>query len=211
MRSHRRLVIRVAAAALTVVACGAVFADAPASSPPSEWAVWSPKELRFIYQGFTSHYSCDGLRAKVRDVLLELGARKDLKVQEMACAGPAGSPTQFPGVTVTMHVLEPASGKGGGTAMPTVPAQWKTVDLTAGRNPLEVAGDCELIEQIKQHVLPKFTVRDVQYSSTCVPHQLSVGGTRLKAQVLVPAETPAAAGTRAPAPATPAAGAPRSP
>jgi hypothetical protein len=211
MRSYRCLVIRAAAAALTVVACGAVFADAPASNPPSEWAVWAPKELRFTYQGFTSHYSCDGLRQRVREVLLELGARKDLEVRELGCAGPAGAPTPFPGVSVTMHVLQPASGKGGGTAMPTVPAHWKTIDLTAGRDPLEVAGDCELIEQIKQRLLPQFTVRDVEYSSSCVPHQLSVGSIRLKAQVLVPAEAPAAAGTGAPAPVAPGAGAPRSP
>ena len=31
-------------------------------------AVWTDKELTFVYQGFTTKYSCDGLRDKVRGV-----------------------------------------------------------------------------------------------------------------------------------------------
>jgi hypothetical protein len=53
-------------------------------------------------------------------------------------------------------------------------------------------GDCELIGQIKQKVLPLFATRNVDYRSTCENHQLVPGGTRLKAEVLVADEHAAA-------------------
>lgn len=178
------------AAVLTLLLCGVVLADTPGNSPPEGYAAWTPKELRFVYQGFTSKYSCDGLRDKVKAILLKLGARKDLQVTPTPCSGSLGAPTQFPGVTIKMNVLETANGKEYDPAAPPVLAQWKMVDLTRSRDPIDAAGDCELIEQIKARILPLFTTRDVNYSSTCIPYQLSIGGTRLKAEVLVAEEQP---------------------
>src|SRR5579884_669143 len=48
--------------------------SAPAPGTPQA-AKWVKKKINFTYQGFTTHYSCQGLRDKVRDVLLQLGAR----------------------------------------------------------------------------------------------------------------------------------------
>jgi hypothetical protein len=172
-----------AAATLFVVTA---WADAPDSGTS---AVWTPKELRFTYMGFTSHYSCDGLRDKILSTLRLLGARDDLKVTEYGCPGGFGRPSAFPSVSIKASVLTPADPKSS-DAGALVPAHWQSVDLTASRDPLDVAGDCELIEQIKQRILPLFTSRNVDYQSTCIPNQLEVGGTRLKAQVLV-ADKPA--------------------
>ena len=180
-----------ALAALAVPRTGVAQAaaqDAPATA--TQPAVWTARELRFIYQGFTTHYSCNGLRDKVRQALLALGARPDLSVRESACASPAGRPDPFPGVNIKLQVLKPWDGAAAADA-PPVPAHWKSVDLKLNRDPLHEAGDCELLEQIKQTLLPLFTSRNVQYSSNCVPHQLSPGGTRLSAEVLV-SDTPAA-------------------
>lgn len=182
------------AVVLTFLLCGAAWAAPPHSTqpqgaPPDEgYAVWTPKELRFVYQGFTSRYSCDGLRDKVKSVLLKLGARKDLQVTPTPCSESLGTPTTFPGVTIKMHVLESANGKEYDATSPPVLAHWKLVDLTHYRDPVDAAGDCELIEQIKTRILPLFTTRNVEYSSTCIPNQLTVGGTRLKAEVLVASE-----------------------
>jgi hypothetical protein len=153
-------------------------------------AVWAPRELRFVYQGFTTRFSCEGLRDKVRDVLLRLGARKDdLKVYQGACAGRIGAPDPFPSVTIKMQVLTPATP---GQAEPAVAAHWKDIDVLMHLSALEAAGQCELYEQIKQKILPLFTVRNVDFNSICVPHQLTPGGQRFKAQVLVadPQPTP---------------------
>jgi hypothetical protein len=166
---------------------GAESGAPPADAVP---AVWMAKELSFVYQGFTSRYSCDGLFEKMRRVLLELGARDDLDVSRYGCTAATGSPDPFPGVRIKMNVLTPApaanaSPADGRPPAATVPAQWKKVDVRLNRDPVYEAGDCELIEQIKQKILPQFTTRNVEFSSNCVPHQLSAGGTWLRAEVLI--------------------------
>ena len=108
------------------------------------------------------------------------------------CSGGYGRPTPFPGVNVKMSVLEPVGETTPADAKP-VTATWKNVDLAARRDALEASGDCELTEQFKQSILPLFTTRNVDYRSTCVPHQLSPGGITLKADVLKAAPLPAAA------------------
>jgi len=158
---------------------------APAETAPPTWAIWTPKELRFVYMGFTSHYSCDGLADKMRMILLQLGARPDLKIREVPCSGSFGRPTEFPGVTVNMSILTPWDAATANASVTPVPAHWKLVELSTDRDPLREAGDCELIEQVKAHVLPLFSARNVDYHSTCVPNQLQIGGTVLKAEVLI--------------------------
>ena len=163
-----------------VLTCACAWANPhPDESAGSrESAVWAPKELNFVYQAFTVKYSCDALQDKMRSVLTKLGAH-DIQVRGFGCMQVA-RPEPLPGVRIRMNVLQPA-GQHGGQA---VPAHWKMVDLVA-RDPEEAAGDCELIEQIKQKVLPLFTTRNLDYSSTCVPRQLVIGATRLKTEVLV--------------------------
>ena len=153
-----------------------------AEQPADETAVWTPKESHFLYQGFTAEYSCDGLRDKMRRVLLVLGAREDLKLQS-SCSTPSG-PDPFPGVWIKMNVLQPAP-QASSAAGGTVAAHWQSVNLVLERDPLAAATDCELVEQVKTHVLPLFTVRNVRFHSACVPHQPQIGGTELRAEVLM--------------------------
>jgi hypothetical protein len=149
-------------------------------------AVWAQKEFKFTYQGFTTRYSCDGLRDKMRSILLEFGARKsDLKIYSWGCVGRSGVPDHFPGVAVKMSVLVPADGAASG-GEPALPSHWKAVQLKLDSSSLSEAGECELVEQVKQKVLPLFTTRNVDFSSNCVPHQLTPGGTRLTTEVLAP-------------------------
>lgn len=165
-----------------------------AAAGDAEAAVWTPKQTRFTFMGFTTHYSCDGLRNKMRRVLLDFGARRDLQIFEYGCTAADGRPDQFPGVSIKMSVLQPA-GPGDATATP-VRAHWKMVTLRLDKDPVWEAGDCELIEQIKARILPLFAARNVQYTSNCVPHQLSPGGTSLTADFLLPdqkAQPPTAA------------------
>jgi hypothetical protein len=189
----RKLGTRALAGAAAVLAVGAL-AGAPAwgaeengaaATAPTEAAVWTPKEVQFTYMGFTTRYSCDGLRDTVRDMLLQLGARKDdLKVYEQPCSGDPDRPNPFPGVKIKMSVLTPAPT----TPTPdtqTVQAQWKTVKFPHRETLINGAGQCELLEQFKQKVLPLFTTRNVDLKADCVPHQLEPLGTQLTAQVLV--------------------------
>lgn len=171
------------------------------AAPPPTWAVWTPKELRFVYMGFTSHYSCDGLRDKMRSILLQLGARPDLTVRGVPCSGTSGRPTEFPGVTVNMNVLAPFDAAKANASATPVPGHWKSIEISTDRDPLREAGDCELIEQVKSRVLPLFNARNVDYHSSCVPNQLQIGGTQLKAELLLAdasSPQPPAASSQAP-------------
>lgn len=190
--THRRLGIPAlsATAALclgTALGIPAAAASADAAQPepqPTTAAVWTPKEVNFVYMGFTTTYSCDGLRDAVRNMLLQLGARKDdLKVNEQPCSGDPTRPNPFPGVRIKMSVLTPAPSAP--STGETVQAQWKTVTLPYRETMLNAAGQCELLEQFKHTILPAFTTRNVDLRASCVPHQLVPLGTKLQADVLV--------------------------
>ncbi|MGA2342165.1 MAG: hypothetical protein ABSG29_03160, partial [Steroidobacteraceae bacterium] len=50
---------------------------------------------------------------------------------------------------------------------------WRSVSFSAN-SPRELrVGDCELVEQFRQQVLPMFTTRNVVSNTTCIPHQES--------------------------------------
>ena len=125
-------------------------------------AVWAQKEVKFTYVGFTTKYSCDGLQARVREILLQLGARDDLQVTGFGC--------------LRVNTLRRPLGSGSSCTYcsrrlqrdgQTVASHWKTVDVFAGRTPVDAALDCELIAQLHREVLPLFATRQVDYSATC--------------------------------------------
>ncbi|MGC8520132.1 MAG: hypothetical protein ACP5P4_16695 [Steroidobacteraceae bacterium] len=169
---------------VTIVMAGVLLGAVPlaASAQGGIPAVWTNRHLRFIYQGFTTYYSCGGLREEVERMLQKLGAR-DLKVNEYGCVRGSGVET-FPGVQVSMQVLVPASSKHGKAVGPEVSAHWQNVVLLAGNSSLQDQGNCELIEQFKETFLPLFTTRNIRYESTCVPHQVNFG-THLSTEVLM--------------------------
>lgn len=177
-------------------------ADAPgtavAGSPvPARWVT---RKFSLTFMGFTAHYSCDGLRDNVRDILLQLGARKeDLKLREIGCVRLEG-PSPMPGVDGTFSVLVPvdqikptdvlaaALPKTTGTAgAEPLPAQWRSVDLIrALRYGSDLTGNCELLEQVKQDILPLMSGRNLEYRALCVPYTATVGGVTFKLDVLKP-------------------------
>jgi hypothetical protein len=204
-KSSRRKLGTPALAAAAAVSLGAwvgvpslaAAADdgAPAAQPaaPAEFAVWTQKEVQFTYMGFTTHYTCDGLREDIRDMLLQLGARKsDLKVTEEPCSGNPDRPNPFPGVRIKMSVLQPAPAQLSPDT-PLVEAHWKAVKLPYRETGINAAGQCELLEQFNHTIMPLFTTRNLDLHATCVPHQLEPLGTKLQAEVLVTDQKKAAA------------------
>ncbi len=184
MRSDRCLVYtRLAVLGVVVMfSCVCAWAAAPARDAGSnaQSALWASKDLNFTYRGFTTRYSCDGLQQKMRRVLTRLGARSDMQLRAYGCTRLI-TPDPIAGVRMQIHVLQPSDSHDG----QSVSAHWQRVDLLANRDPVDAAADCELIEQIKQEILPLFTTRNVDAASDCGNRQLLVGGTRLMADVLI--------------------------
>lgn len=167
---------------MVLVVTSAAWGAEPEGSGDAVPAVWAPRQLHFVFLGFTAHYSCDGLQDKIRHVLTELGAERGFEVSLAGCSAPYGRPDPFPGVNIKMNVLQPADPRD--TAAQSVGAHWRRVDLHLDKDPVWEASDCELLEQINQKILPLFSTRNVDFTSNCVPHQASLG-TRLSADLLV--------------------------
>jgi hypothetical protein len=143
-------------------------------------AVWKEQRLDFVYRGITSRYSCEGLRDKMRLLLLELGARRDLKISAMGCDYTV--PPQFGKASVapSLRIVFSAPALPDAAAKPLHPGDLAAV--SAGFQPFRVTadafrrfdiGDCELVEEFARQILPKFATRDVKKDITCVPNQLS--------------------------------------
>lgn len=175
------------------VACRALMAAMIACMPALAAAqrlaaVWQPHEIKFHYSGFTTHYTCTGIRDKLRLLLLAFGARKDVKT-DRNCMGDWWAPQPFNTVTVGFSMpMLPKEAKRGGPGE-TFPAEWRTVKLYAGQ-PLDLdRGDCELVEQFAQQVLPQIDAKKVVNKTYCVPHQ-ETGNVYIEASVLMPVKTP---------------------
>ena len=146
------------------------------SAPSGGPGTWQSHKYSFQFLGFTTTYSCDGLADKLRIVLLAAGARADVKSVPGACANGFGRPDKFARADLTFYTLTPADS---GTAA-GVPGVWRAVAF-ATRKPQQLAlGDCELMEQFRQQVLPMFTTRNLVSNTTCIPYQDSGSNIDLK-------------------------------
>ena len=138
----------------------------------TEPGIWHKHEYSFVFMGFTSTYSCDGLADKIQVLLLAAGARGDAKSRPGACAAGFGRPDKFARADLTFYTLSPDDSQGHGNGE-SVAGVWRSVRF-ADRSPREIAiGDCELIEQFRHSVLPMFTTRLIDDHITCIPNQES--------------------------------------
>jgi len=143
-----------------------------ADEPARERGVWQKHEYSFAFLGFTSTYSCDGLADKIKVLLTAAGARNDSKSQAGVCANDYGRPDKFARADLTFYTLAP-SGADAPPGTTQVDGVWRPVSI-ADRSPRELGtGDCELVEQFRNDVLPMFTTRNVDDHTTCVPNQNS--------------------------------------
>lgn len=64
----------------------AADAGVPSDAAAPVNAVWARQELLFYYAGHRALYSCHSIEQKVRAVLLDMGAKPDLKIRASGCA-----------------------------------------------------------------------------------------------------------------------------
>ena len=165
-----------AMAALPAGAADGASGDAPAALSAPEPGSWQPHTYDFHSMGFTSTYSCDGLGDQLKLLLRQAGARADIKVMPL-CSRGYGVPDQLAEARVVFSTLQPtgAAGPAANTAnaAKNVNGVWRHVELTP-LHPFELhSGDCELVEQFRDTLLPMFTTRNLKQQITCVPHQES--------------------------------------
>lgn len=171
-------------------------------------AHWQLQEIRFTYTGFTTAYACDSLEGKVRDILVTLGAHPSTKVSATGCVGSHPSRTAF--VRIATATPEPVALDGKASidrlaenraqllermnleddfGSRSFVARWETFQLAENRELDLAPGDCELMAQLRDQVLPELGVRILQESISCIPHQLSIMTPPLQVSALVPAKS----------------------
>ena len=159
-------VIAIGLSAVAAIFAGAALADLPAQADVQAGR-WQAHKYTFNFFGFTTIYSCNGLEDKLKRLLRLTGAGQDAKVVGSCSAG-IGVPDKLALAYLTFSSLQPATGPAteGGAG-----GQWRHVSISPGRPHEFERGDCELMEQFRDKVLPMFTVRNIESSLQCVPHQ----------------------------------------
>jgi len=165
----------------------------PVGSPLQ--AVWKEQHLEFSYLGRTARYSCQGLRDKMRSLLLDLGARRDLQVSLIGCneSAPLGQGYLGPRLSLvfsspvmpdpSLQPLHPGD-------LTAVEAHYEPFTLTSDAFRNYGVGDCELVEEFTRDILPHFTARAVKQDITCVPYQASGSRFWVRGEILRAAKVP---------------------
>jgi len=144
---------------------------------------WEHHQARFSYFGITTLYSCDGLEDNTRALLVHLGARHDAKVMALGCPHGSSVPGRNAIVDVDFYSLSPSADA---NAANTVQAQWTPVQVTPTHPYFMGRGDCELVDELKDLIKKNLSLRDLDYRTDCVPHQVVLDSFSVKAQALKP-------------------------
>jgi hypothetical protein len=198
-RSRARLA---GACVLAALLSPAAYAGAPDAAKTVQ-SVWKPVEIKYSYVGFTTAYNCDAFEAKVRSILLTLGAPPQTRVQANGCidvnrpsrnffvtinsaAVIPASEAKEPADKATRELAERLTGKKDPLQTEPFPAQWKTVELARDRRLDLQPGDCELMEGLSKDVLPKLSIKIISDRVLCTPNHLSITTPELTVSALVP-------------------------
>jgi len=163
---------------------------APAGGSPVA-AGWKERHVEFFYRGRTARYSGEGLRDKVRALLLDLGARRDATIVPLGCEdGVRPRPSAAgPRLSITFSapaLPDPAAKPVRAGDLAATDARFDAFSITIDAFRNMGIGDCELVEQFARQILPKLTTREVRQDITCVPNQLSGSHFMVRGEVLRP-------------------------
>ncbi|MDP9014700.1 MAG: hypothetical protein M3O41_18980 [Pseudomonadota bacterium] len=163
-------------------------APTPAAGNPLA-AVWKEQRIDFLYLGRTARYSCEGLRDKVRAMLLDLGARRDLKVTALGCedTGRAGVNSIASSLSIVFSapaLADPADKPSHEGDLAATDARFEPFTIAGDAFRNMGVGDCELVEEFTHQILPKLVTRDLKRDIACVPHQQSGSRFLVKGEIL---------------------------
>jgi hypothetical protein len=158
-------------------------ADSVAGVP----AVWKAQRAEFHYVGRTTRYSCEGLREKVRAMLLDLGVRRDLSIEALGCAAyraaNAVASAGAKGFRLAIAFFAPVPAHRAASSS-VAPARFQPFTITSDAFRNMGVGDCELVKEFARQLLPRLTVRDLRQDITCVRDQPSVSQFFVQGEIL---------------------------
>lgn len=118
-------------------------------------AKWEAQQVRLKYYENNTIYTCDGIRTKLKALLLAIGARDDVRI-ETKCHG-FTSELQ-PHIKALLAFAIPAVADKTATAGEIFPAEWRELKIrTRTYRSIDVS-DYELIRQFKKQILPRLGI-----------------------------------------------------
>jgi hypothetical protein len=183
-----RQVVR-CASVLSVAVAGAGTASAAASHSSSSAsivnepaaAVWQAYELQFHYFASHTYYSCSGLESRLEAILRELGADKDVRASVTGCFGTADVGNML---NARIKVRMPVAA--GDAPAESFLASSKVVTVRGGRQGASMSGDCELLEQVRDQILPALKLERVKDDLNCIPGAANSPNRSLQVRALLP-------------------------
>jgi len=197
--------IQFAWAAVLVLAAGVANAQSAADEAVVE-AVWKPQRMNFVYRGYSTLYSCRGLQDKLQKILTTVGARGRIELRTYSCddelaiarfqialTSPVeATPENLEQLTTydsRDELVARVRGERLASAedLPRFPAVWKTISFARSRQMKLAPGDCELVLQLRRHILPRLAVQIVKDQVRCSEFG-NIGKPQLTVSALVPVE-----------------------
>jgi hypothetical protein len=147
-------------------------------------AVWQPYELQFNYFAAHTYYSCSGLEDRLAAILRELGADKEVHVSVTGCFGSANV-----GNMLNARIQARLPAAAGDAPADSFQATTKVITIRAGRSGDATAGDCELLEQVRDQILPALKLERVKDDLNCIPGGANSPSRSLQVRALIPEAT----------------------
>lgn len=188
---------------MSLLAAAVTSAQSLQADTPIE-AVWKVQRMNFAYRGYSTLYTCQSLQTKLEKILLVLGARGEIELHAYSCDDESGvasfqitleSPVEATPENVqqlTSHdanavLLARMRGQRLATAedLQRFPAVWKTISFVRDRRMKLTPADCELVQQLSRHILPRMSVQIVRDKVHCSPFG-NIGRPQLTVSALVP-------------------------
>ncbi len=169
-----------------LLVCAAAI-PAAQGAPAGQPAVWVPHDMIVDLTNLPRRYSCDDLWYKFRDVLLELGARPDMRILAYRCEAALGPRARSPSVHLRFDLPSPVD---------RAQARWADVTVTsttvriAPGHPASIDGrDCTLLKQMKSGLLDPLAVKVTTFDLACAAPQRQSPRFGISAQALTPIDT----------------------
>lgn len=191
--------------AVLLLAAGLASAQSPADESVVE-AVWKPQRMNFVYHGYSTLYSCGGLQQKLEKILTTVGARGGIELRAYSCddalaiarfqielTSPVEATPQNVAQLTTYDARDELAARVNGAQLPSAedlprfPAVWKTISFARSRQMRLAPGDCELVLQLRRHILPRMSVQIVRDQVRCSQFG-NIGKPQLTVSALVPME-----------------------
>jgi hypothetical protein len=178
------IVVAVAVAALLI---GSIAEAQDESRDSVVEAVWKTEQVNFEYRGRGTHYTCGELRNTLRRILKSVGATGELRLRAYACSDEGLGAARF---EITLQVPVEATeanlraittynsqrelvARVRGETLPTIDqvsrfaAEWRAIKVGRDRSFRLRPGDCELMKQVRDEILPRLSVRIVRERLSC--------------------------------------------